>query len=146
MQKWPTGQTLCPVRTWGASSGLPVEKLPAPTVLGSAEPSGQKRDPASACVGLPPQASARLEVEPAGQWYPAVHGPLHVDTDWRSAHPKLPGLQGYCTPLTQKLPLGHGTESLRVALVGPTVYLPGGATSGSALPSGQYTSAPPHGT
>jgi hypothetical protein len=71
---------------------------------------------------------------------------LQVGSDWRSAHPKLPGLQGYCTPPTQKLPLGHATESFRVVLVGPTVYLPGGATCGCELPSGQYTSTLPQGT
>ncbi len=45
----------------------------------------------------------------------------------------------------QKLPLGHGWEALRVAVVAPTEYSPSGTGTGAPLPSGQYTAMLPHG-
>lgn len=72
-----------------------------------------------------------------------MHGPLHRSDPRRSAHPNRPDGHGLARPHKQYDPLWQGSTRSRVVLlpVNPTVYSPGSARVGAALPSVQYTLA-----
>ena len=64
-------------------------------------------------------------VDPAGHWYPAEHGPLHVPDDWRLSDPKNPALQGVSSPPKQYDPTEHGSTDENVVSDAPTPRYPG---------------------
>jgi hypothetical protein len=93
-----------------------------------------------------PHAKGWLLLDPEGQKNPAVHGPLHLASLWRSAQPKRPAGHRVATPSTQYQPLGQGATATRVLGPGPIVSSPGRAGTGAPLPSGQYTAMEPQAT
>jgi hypothetical protein len=93
----------------------------------------------------PPQGERILVVDPAGQNYPAVHGPLHSTVASLFAHPNRPPGHSREVPLTQKLPESQGSVPFRVVTVPPTVNSPSGTRVGWPLPAGQYSSIEPQG-
>ncbi len=79
------------MRLWGASIGLPIEKLPTPTESGADDPPGQKKDAAAGLLSLPPQGNLSCSIY-------SSKGGLSTQ-DLQTCYPASPAP---CSPFTQR--------------------------------------------